>query len=98
MLRAGLGRARTSRFSAKTTVLFAVIPGRSLRSELSTSMTASYVTTFCVVVAELRIWLMVPLKRRPGKASTVKDASMPCSRRPTSPSETLVLTCIFRRS
>jgi len=56
------------------------------------------VTTFCTVVAELRIWLTLPLNVCPENASTVNVASMSGCRRPTSPSATLVWTCMVWRS
>ena len=48
-------------------------------------MTASYVTTFCTVVAALRISRILPLKRCPGNASTVKYVGMPTCEPPDVP-------------
>ena len=48
-------------------VVFAVMPGRSFRSSLFTSMTARRTCRRSAgVVAELRIWLILPLKLLPG--------------------------------
>jgi hypothetical protein len=56
------------------------------------------VTTLLLVMGALRIWVTWPLKRSPGKASTVKRMFWPVFTRPTSASSTATFTSIWRRS
>ena len=79
-------------------VTLAVIPGFSRRSPLSTSMTASYVTTFWSVVALSRTCRTTPANERVGYASTVNVTLIPGRIFPTSASATFVSTCIRVRS
>ena len=70
-------------------VTYAVIPGNSFRSGLSKSMMQSYVTTFCTVVAFMRIWLTTPWNSSLGNASTLNVTGCPVLMRPTSDSSVL---------
>src|SRR5262245_52831423 len=74
---AAFGTTSVSSARATSNAMVAVMPGRSARSLLSTSMSVVYVTTFSTVVGLNRTCPTRPRNLRPGYASTTNSADMP---------------------